>query len=204
MNTFSKPEGRTVLVDMDNTAVDFRKRLEEIFFNRYPDVKPVEKLVTHYGQAYPEHTVALQGIVREKGFFSGLELTNGAVGGLYRIIDRGFVPRICTAPARDHPTCREEKLESIQKLLVPEFGSWIRDTAIIDRDKHLYDGIAIIDDWDHTKIQQMARWLQIVYSQEYNLHIPTDLRLHGWHDPHLEKMLERCDEAYQPRTQAAA
>ncbi len=202
MNTFSKPEGPTVLVDLDNTTLDFSQRLEEIFFGRFPDVERIEKLTQHYGASYPEHAITLRGIVREKGFFRDLPLIDGALEGYQRILDAGFVPRICSAPARDHDTCREEKLDSIKRLLVPEFGAWILETTIIDRAKHAHEGVALIDDWDHAEAQKSASWQQIVMNQPYNEMLESRFRLHGWRDPNLENMLGACNEMFQSRAQA--
>lgn len=194
----SLQERQTVLVDMDGTAADFDARVLELFREEIPDEEPLAKRDNFYfGDDYPQHADVIRDIIRREGFFKDIPLVTGVLEGWQRIIDAGYAPRICSSPIEGHAFSRAEKIWWLEEHFVPEFGSWVVETAIFTRHKAAYDGIALIEDRPELPNQQNARWQHIVFNQPYNQEAQTDLRLHGWYDQDLESMLAICDDRYK-------
>jgi 5'-nucleotidase len=76
---------------------------------------------------------------------------------------------------------------------VPHFGSWVIDTAIIDKDKASYPGLAIIEDRPEIKDAHRASWVHIVFDQTYNRNSSAPYRLLRWNDPLMLTILQNIE-----------
>lgn len=192
---------RTILVDMDNVLADFDQGVSGLLQRDYPNIPlPAPRRDFYYDHdVAPEHRDAVKEIQNREGFFAGLQLTPWAVNGLQRIINYGYTPQICTAAMDSNPTCEAEKAEWVERYLSPSF-SFLASTMIIDHDKHLYDGLALIDDKPGIPNAAQATWTQIVFSQPYNKHLTTPHRLESWMDKSLPKKLKLARDEYQRQT----
>ena len=132
--TCSKPgkqvlKGKTVLVDMDNTLVDW----DAEFIRRYAldtqqDELEVEKLVRNRQSFEIEENFAsldllkVMDVVASPGFYESLEPFPGAVEALQEMVKQGVDVKLVTAP---HPmcagTCAREKFASVERLLGTAF-----------------------------------------------------------------------------------
>jgi 5'(3')-deoxyribonucleotidase len=186
-----------VLVDMDGVLADFDKEVVNRLVSRYPDIPILKTRHNFYiSDDYPNHSLILRTISDEKGFFESLPLAKDALEGWQRLLDLGYHPIICSAPMQSNPRSKIEKLSWLEKHFVPIFGKDIVREAIITSDKHLHDGIALIDDRPEFIDAERARWGHILFSHPYNQHIASELRLYGWHDKNLPNILKYLEDIY--------
>jgi 5'-nucleotidase len=108
----------------------------------------------------------------------------------------GYEPRICSGPIKENPTCIEDKLAWLEEYMVPKFGRYVVETAILNGKKAEYDGIALIDDKPEVKDSEQANWTHIVWTQSYNKDIETDFRLDRWDGGQLKDVLRRARQRY--------
>ena len=122
-------KGKTVLVDMDNTIVDW----DGEFIRRYSEASGqdplvVEKLVRNREKFETEENfqaserAQVMEVIASPGFYESLEPLPGAVEALHKMVDEGVDVKLVTAP---HPlcagSCAREKFISVERLLGPEF-----------------------------------------------------------------------------------
>jgi len=190
----------TVLVDMDGVLADFEEPNNAILRTHFPDIPLiVERPNFYYAETYQHHADVGSKLYRENrrpGFFLEFPIIDQALQGWQRILDAGFTPRVCSSPLENHATVIAEKKAWLEELFVPEFGAWVVDTAIFDRDKSGYHAFAMIDDRPTLRNSDRAVWQHIVFSKSYNADIETDYRLNGWNDPALEAILSKTHENY--------
>jgi len=124
-----------------------------------------------------------------------LQTVDNALKGWQRIIDLGYNPRICSAPIRANPYCLTEKLGWLRRNFVPVFGHYVVEQAIITKEKHLYDGVALIDDRPEVAKSSEASWQHIVFNKPYNQN-SKGVRLKGWLDDKLPSLLESATKDY--------
>lgn len=191
---------KTVFVDMDGVIADFDGEAARRMEQRYTDF---QKLPEHYkfyfADNYPEWKNQIREVISEEGFFGSLPVMNGAIEGWGRIVNAGFEPRILSSPLSSNPTCEADKRRWLQKVLVPQFGTHIVDDAVVTKDKHLYDGIALIDDRPEVRGTDTATWSHVVFDQPYNRISKTDLGIFGWSDEGIEAILEVAHSRYLRR-----
>lgn len=199
LDDFTYNYQRQVLVDMDGVLFDYESPNNEIIRNF--GVTPIEnRKGFYYPEVYRNNPDLHRHIYdenRRPGFFRSFPLIEGAIEGWQRILDAGFLPRVCSSPFDHHPTVITEKKECLEEYFVPRFGSWVVDTAIFDRFKSGYDACALIDDHPDVRGSTFAKWQQIVFTQSYNKQLQTRLRLNGWNDPSLETLLQTCRRLYK-------
>lgn len=191
-----RPE-QTVYIDMDGVIADFDQgaltRLQQL----KPEVRSDRPRRQFYlVDDYPEWEAELRQICAAPGFFEELPLQEGALEGWQRIIDAGFTPRILSSPLSSHAACEAEKRRWLRRHWGPAYGDTVASDALITKDKHLYDGIALIDDRPVIAGAEQASWSHIVMSRDYNRQVDTDLRLHDWQDQGLETLLELARQQY--------
>lgn len=195
------PEANTVLVDVDEVLGEFVLHVLDRMREQIPNFEPRPQRHFHLNRVYPEHAQLIHDTIREPGFIASIPLKPDAIEGLEGIRELGYNFRLCTSPALDHPTCQEEKLQWIRKLLVPVFGSSVETEAIITRNKHLYDGFALID--DNVKMSDLrgVAWTHILRKQPYHEHmrIDTPYVIDSLTDPTLPEVLDACREQTQRR-----
>jgi 5'-nucleotidase len=69
------------------------------------------------------------------------------------------------------------------------FGSYVIDSAVIDKKKYLHSALALIDDRPEIEGCNKAKWEHIVFDQPYNHNSPAQYRLLNWRDKSLAPIL---------------
>jgi len=183
-----------VLVDMDGPLADFDAEVLSRLRTKYPDMTLLSTRKHFYiSDDYPQHSQLVRSISDEQGFFESLPLAADALYGWQRIIDLGYHPRICSAPMKSNPFSMTEKINWLKREFVPIFGKYVVEEAIISSDKHLHDGIVLIDDRSELIGSKQATWKHIVFDAEYN-HDSKQPRLYGWSDKNLPNLLKSANK----------
>lgn len=184
------PNSPVVLVDMDGVLSGFETELASRAFALNPNIVfNAPRTNFYFSDDYPEHADLLKSIPREVGFFESLPVIDNALDGWQRIIDYGYLPRICSSPiGTEH--CPGEKRRWLEQHFVPVFGSWVVEQMIITKNKAEHDGIVLIDDKPFIKGADKASWTHIVFDRPYNTESPQP-RLMGWRDPNLQLLLDQ-------------
>ncbi len=183
-------ERTTINLDMDGVLAGFDQRIDQIAVDELGLEEPEFRSHFYASKNYPpKHIEAVRAISNEKGFFGSLPVIHGAIDGIQRVIDAGYHPRILSSPIGSNPYSTEEKLEWLEEHIEPTIGSFIVSQAVITKDKHLFDGAALIDDRPQIKHSEEAAWEHVLFTQEYNEHISGKLRIDDWYDPNLEEVL---------------
>lgn len=179
-----------VLVDMDGVLSDFETELaNRAFALNSSIVFDAPRTNFYFSDDYPEHAELLKSIPRDVGFFESLPMIDGALEGWQKIIDYGYLPRVCSSPiGTEH--CPGEKLKWLEQHFVPVFGSWVVEQAIITKHKADHPGIVLIDDKPLIKGAEGASWSHIVFDRPYNS-ASVQPRLMGWQDPNLQPLLDQ-------------
>lgn len=189
----------TVLVDMDGVLARYDTEVITRFKQLHPHIPVIGERTNFYiADDYGEHSQLLRDIADQEGFFDSIPLGIDALAGWQRLIDYGYHPRICSSPKLTNPYSEAEKLKWLRQHFVPHFGDWVANEAIITRDKHLFDGIALIDDRPEIIKADEASWQHIIFDKPYNKHIDAP-RLRGWLDENLPALLEAAAKEYVRR-----
>lgn len=173
---------------------------------RHPNVTPSPHHPHFYTEFNypPEYREEIRSIIGAPGFFESLPLEVGAIEGLERILRAGHWPRICTSAIKKiAESCTAEKLAWIEHHLVPAFGPWILDEAIIRPDKHKAEGDVLLDDRPSVTGAGRAKWRHVLFippDTSYGLHVDTPFKVYGWQDRNLEPILAHCVRRPMPRT----
>ena len=200
----------TVLFDMDGVLANFNRKIIDTITEERPELHPLvfpdSNLVMrnipknehfYISDDYPEeHREYVRSISDRPGFFKSLKPFENSLDGWQRVINLGYTPRICSSPLKTNPNCIEEKLEWLEDNLVPRFGRYVVETAVLNGRKADYDAIALIDDKPEVKNSDKARWTRIMWTQPYNKDIDTDFRLDSWHGNQLKDVLKRSRQRY--------
>ena len=190
-------ERAPILVDMDGVLADFDAEVLTRMRRLHPHIPLLTTRHNFYvSDDYPEHKELIRDISCQPGFFTSLPVIEGALRGWEQILKLGYDPQICTSPIRANPTSREEKLAWLDREIAPTFGMQIVDRAIVTSDKHLHNGMALIDDRPVIENEQYARWQHIVFDQPYNQG-GDKMRLYTWHDENLGPLLDHSERLYR-------
>lgn len=175
-------KGRTVLVDMDNTIVDW----DAEFIRRYAsgrDLQEVEKIVRSRAkfeieENFPESARAeVLETVASPGFYESLQPLPGAVEALQALVAEGVDVKLVTAPHPTCPgTCAMEKYTSVERI----FGASFQERLIITRDKTQVQGDILIDDKPHISGSKPRPWKHVIFNQSYNQDVQGKDRLSSW------------------------
>ena len=151
--------GLTVLVDMDNTLVDWDAEFIDRF-NKHPTlakklmsstepVKDVQRIVRNRkffeieNNFPPNMKKEILEVIAEQGFFSSLKPFPGAISAMQDMVKAGINVRLVTSP---HPTCPGPCAMEKYNFVAKNLGhGWI-ERVIIARDKTPIQGDFIIDD----------------------------------------------------------
>eukprot|EP00182_Erythrolobus_australicus_P003166 CAMPEP_0185841930 /NCGR_PEP_ID=MMETSP1353-20130828/18150_1 /TAXON_ID=1077150 /ORGANISM="Erythrolobus australicus, Strain CCMP3124" /LENGTH=227 /DNA_ID=CAMNT_0028541423 /DNA_START=15 /DNA_END=698 /DNA_ORIENTATION=+ len=173
---------KTVLIDMDNTLVDF----DSEFAKRWVKERPGDsvgriksRLHFELEENFPAELRPLaEKIMGTPGFYIEFAPQPGAIEAVRAMTAAGLNVVFCTAP---HPlqyeTCVQEKFAWVRRHLGEEYLSQL----IITRDKTLVKGAVLIDDKPRvTGACAKPEWTHIVFDQPYNRDVETDTRLTEW------------------------
>lgn len=192
-------ERQTVLIDMDGVQADFDSEVMERMTQQYPFIPLLGVRRNFYiSDDYPEHRKLVLEISNEPGFFTSLAVVDNALEGWQRVIDLGYQPQVCSSPITANPRSEVEKLRWLQQHFAPVFGQYVVDTAIITKNKHEHNGVALIDDRPVVSRAAEANWQHIVFDKPYNQGT-AGLRQYGWLDPNLADLLETASATHIDR-----
>lgn len=175
-----KYNGEIILIDMDNSKVDFTKQFNALAQLRVPPhVFENRKLDEYWIQdSYgPEWQELLNEMVLEEGFFLNMEPMPGAIEAIKEMHEAGLDVIICTTPHPKSKYCINEKLEWIEKHLGYDYVK----RAITSHDKTLITGHVLIDDKPEiTGRVTNPTWKHVLFDAPYNQHIDTQYRMKNW------------------------
>lgn len=159
---------KVVLIDMDNTIVNFDKRFDEQWQKKYPDLPFIpcsERKSFHIEKSFPKELENnVLDIFHEPGFFRQLEPIEHAVNALHDIDGAGFEIKLCTAPLTEAPNCMTEKYEWVKEHLGKR---WLKKLIITD-DKTMIKGKVLIDDKPNIVGNYTPEWIQVYFDTSYN------------------------------------
>lgn len=167
---FEKPKRtiRTILIDMDGVIANWGKHWDHILDTHWPEAR-----VPRHAQqrtfnlkegldAYDCDVVDM--VMNHAGFYRDLEPIEGAPEALNKMVDMGYVVRVCTSPWISNETCASDKLAWLEKHI----GAGWAARAIITSDKTSVRGDLLIDDKPKIKGEMTPEWEHILFDQPYN------------------------------------
>lgn len=156
-----------VLVDLDNTIVDFERGFIErhikVFPNR-PIVQIADRTTFYISGQYPKD--AYTRICNEQGFFSSLPPIQGAIDAINEISEKHDV-FICSSPSSENDWSIIEKVKWVRRHL----GSNWNLKLILAHDKTFIHGNMLIDDRPEITGKNRPTWEHVILEQPYNKHI---------------------------------
>ncbi len=173
---------RIVLIDMDNTLVNFDAEFARRWASRRPanDASVVHnrkhfELELNFDERSRSDAVE---VMSQAGFFIAFEPMPGAIEAVQAMVNEGLSVFFCTAPLpMQYETCVAEKYAWVRK----HFGDEYLSKIIITRDKTVVKGAVLIDDKPLIKgACNEPEWKHIVFTQSYNKEVVTNLRLNSW------------------------
>lgn len=176
-----------VYIDMDGVLFDFDGETRARLTERHPEINTStshEQFYFRDNYSDPHHQAAIDAIHAEPGFFAALPPIEGSLEGWDRIEQLGFTPKVLSAPLSINEQCVPDKTASLKKHL----GDQAAKTAIFDKNKATYDGLALID--DRPRLSTLgATWSRIIFTQPYNEN-EGGHRIHRLTDDELGTILE--------------
>ncbi len=169
-----------VLVDMDNTIMDFDGKVIYEMKRLFPDLDiPVRKNF-YIRDNYPEKfRNYVEGIYKSHGFYASLDVMSDAKHALNEMIKEGHQVFICTSSLSSATHSISEKYES---WIRNKFGEeWAKYRLIVIKDKTLVNADFLIDDRPEIRGLMKPVWQHILFDQPYNQHIDKP-RLKSWND----------------------
>ncbi len=173
---------KVVLVDMDNTLVNFDKE----FGKRWAALRPGDEASPVLNREHFEleqnfsHELRplAEEIMSQPGFFIAFQPVEGAIQAVREMLADGLSVFFCTAPLPlQYETCVAEKYAWVRKHLGEEFLSKI----IVTRDKTVIKGAVLID--DKPRISGACpnpEWTHVVFEQPYNRKVNGVPRMTSW------------------------
>jgi 5'-nucleotidase len=184
----------TVLVDMDGVLAKFDERVVEIIADEYPEIPIPDKREHFYisDDFLPQHREVALSVSDRLGFFASLAVEDGAIEAWAAMLESGYQPRVCSSPLHTHPNSVNEKREWLEEYFVPHFGYSVVDRSIIQSDKTIHRGLALIDDKPVITGSLTPIWERIIYDRPYN-HCAEGYRLRGWNSDILLYILQQIE-----------
>jgi 5'-nucleotidase len=173
-----------ILVDMDNTLVDFDEGLLRIWRILYPNefFVPLKKRTTfHPHNDYPEHLqTKVKDICHSKNFIRNLPPTPGGIEAIHEMLKKGHDVRFCSSHLLTYDPSVLEKYYWIEK----HFDASFVDRIILTRDKTLIRGDILIDDKPEISGIEKPAWEHILYDRSFNRGVANKRRLdwQNWRD----------------------
>ena len=189
-------KNRTVWVDMDGTMFDF----DNAAIINVPKHLRVERKGFYVAEDYPDSMrQQIEDIYNRPGFFEELEPMPDLMEAWQTMIDSGYQPKVLSAPLTSNPTSIKGKLISLEKHMVPEFGTSVVEQAVFDKRKWKYPGLVLIDDRPNIlrgeNGDNTAEWEHILFGWRHQQTVAmanTAFRLLGWDE--TDKLINMLDE----------
>lgn len=173
---------KIILVDMDNTIVDYSSSIAEHLKKYYPNIditsdnwQTLQLNDLHFNRR------EIQSI---NGFFLQMKPIPGALEALKDMEQRGHTVFIVSSPSISGNSCHSEKSEWVKQHLGEK---WAR-RLVLTKDKTIVIGDFLIDDKPYiTGRIKNPLWKHITYKQPYNDNIVSDkeknrIYLNCWKD----------------------
>ncbi len=172
-----------ILIDMDNTIVDFDSRFHEHLIPLVPKeiIDVWDKSNYWIEDSFPpEYHQLIHTILSEKGFFLNMDPIKGALEGLKEMQREGMNVIICTSPHKDSIHCIDEKREWVNQYLGDKFAK----EMIFSYDKTEVAGDILVDDRTDliSKGKHHPTWTQVLFAAEHNRNFDAPYRLKDWKD----------------------
>ncbi|EKX33053.1 hypothetical protein GUITHDRAFT_81813, partial [Guillardia theta CCMP2712] len=177
---------RFILIDMDNTIVDWDEEFLRRFNESFADLASnlaIEELVRnrkHFEieDNFPEYVrPAVLQVIAQPGFYRSLRPLPDAIEALQEMLAEGFDVRLVTAP---HPCCPgvccRDKFAWLKEYLGDE---WLH-RMILTRDKTLILGDVLIDDKPKITGCCIPIWKHIIFERAYNVDVQDRTRIRAW------------------------
>ena len=170
-----------ILLDMDNTIVDFDGRFHEMVTSilSAEAIQAWDKSKYWIEDSFPkEHHKSIHSLIKSEGFFLHMAPKEGALEAIQEMLDEGYDVKLCTSPHGGSEYCIDEKKEWVKKYLGQKFV----DEMIFSHDKTEVTGHVLIDDRDDiiSKGKHTPNWTQILFHANYNQTDDTMPRLTEW------------------------
>ncbi|GAQ88838.1 hypothetical protein KFL_004630050 [Klebsormidium nitens] len=174
----------TVLVDLDNTVVDWDKEFTKRWIaagNPASDADVIKKrkrfeIEQNFNAQQTELVIK---VIAQPGFYAQLEPFPKALWALQTMLQSGIDVKLVTSP---HPCCRAqctiEKYEWVAKHLGDE---WFK-RLIITADKTAVRGDILIDDKPAVVGSMKPQWKHVLFNASYNEKVTGKPRLTAWED----------------------
>ncbi len=172
--------GKLVIIDMDNSKVDFSASYEAGLKKILPPEAFENQDITKFyaeERFEPQYHDLVHEMLRSEGFFLNMTPMQGALEAIQEMVEEGIEVIICTVPHPRSDYCIPEKIAWVKKHLGEEFVRKI----IFTYDKTVVHGDVIIDDMPEIKgCNKNPSWTHVVFDAEYNQHIDTPYRMKSW------------------------
>lgn len=180
--TMSRSLDNVVLIDMDNTLVNWDLEFGKRWIARRPDdtldvITKRKHFELEQNFAADLKPMAIE-IMSEPGFYAALQPQPGAIEAILEMEEVGLYVLLCTSPTPfQYETCVAEKYAWVRQWLGTEY----MERIIITRDKSVVRGRVLIDDKPHVKGKcDTPDWTQILFQQPYNLDVADKPRMANW------------------------
>lgn len=173
---------RVVLVDMDNTLVDYDLEFGKRWMQAHPSntldqIKARQHFELEQNFSADLKPIATE-IMSQPGFFISFQPTPYALEAVQEMEAAGLFVFLCTAPSpMQWETCVAEKYGWVRKHLGED---WMKK-IVVTRDKTLVKGRVLVDDKPRVVgAVEKPDWVHVVYDQPYNQNAEGQPRLTDW------------------------
>lgn len=172
-----------VLIDMDNTIVDYDKE----FAKRWAELRPGEDILPklrsrEHFEIERNFDEGSQDVVKKimlsEDFFIKLQEIEGAIAALKEMESLGLQILLCTSPSTfQYEASAANKYAWVRKYLGEDWMARL----VVTRDKSVVKGCVLIDDKPSVKGASIDPvWSHIVFEQPYNLEVTDKPRMTSW------------------------
>jgi hypothetical protein len=185
------------LIDMDETAWDFRKQSNDmlmamgVIYEPIPDgklPKLVLDLAVVLGNQHRAHEVRDE-LFNRQGFWETMPMKEGAKSGILAVRQAGIQVRFCSAPPKRAPNSGTGKRISIEQNFKDDGGAELASEAFIDRDKTFARGTVLLDDMREIHGLRAPNFKHVVYTRNSNITFPKTHRMNDWSQPEVDRFI---------------
>eukprot|EP00922_Rhytidocystis_sp_ex-Travisia-forbesii_P014966 GHVS01022382.1.p1 GENE.GHVS01022382.1~~GHVS01022382.1.p1 ORF type:complete len:246 (+),score=40.48 GHVS01022382.1:288-1025(+) len=176
--------GTVVLVDMDNTLVDWDSQFYKLMGELHPHVplhSPETRMNWSIQYNYPlKYETAILELTDQPEFWRSMPPMAGGLEALHAMEARGVQVFIVSSPDPFHTArCAQEKYDWIECYL----GTAWKSKVILASDKTLIRGDVLIDDKPSVcHGTHVPSWTHVLYHHAYNSMYTSTPRIQQWRD----------------------